>query len=102
MVNYNPKKLREELEAEGLKIHGCSSNGRIDWVSEPTDDEIFKADDVKNKHDPEDREPKKYPYILESPEAIMRTLKYIKAGGIDLGPDADGWIAKMEKVTNDE
>ncbi len=48
---YNATTLDGELRAAGLRIHGCSSRGRIDWVSPPTAAEEKKAEAVLKAHD---------------------------------------------------
>ena len=49
---YNATKLDAELKAAGLKIAGCSSNGRVDFIDPPTQQEIAIAEAVKAAHDP--------------------------------------------------
>lgn len=48
---YNPATLHAELVAAGLKIEGCSSQGRIDWIGEPTEDDLRTASTVLAAHD---------------------------------------------------
>jgi hypothetical protein len=51
---YNPMKLLKELEAEGLKIEGTTSEGRIDWLGEPSQADLAKAEQVKGQHQARD------------------------------------------------
>lgn len=50
----NPSKLTEELVKAGIPVHGCSSNGRIDFKEEATDVQRALAKDILVKHDPYD------------------------------------------------
>lgn len=49
---FNATILDQELKAAGLRIHGCSSDGRIDWIQPPTAKELKLAEQVKKNHDP--------------------------------------------------
>lgn len=53
---YYPTQLDSELRAAGLRIHGCASTGRIDWISPPTGTDIATAKGVLAAHDPGKRE----------------------------------------------
>ena len=48
--------LDADLKAAGLRIHGCASNGRIDWIAPPTQTERDAAAAVLAAHDPTKRE----------------------------------------------
>jgi len=48
--------LDAELRVAGLKIHGCNSNGRVDWIDPPTPAEQATAAQVLAAHDPTKRE----------------------------------------------
>lgn len=45
-----------ELVAAGLRIHGCASDGRIDWIATPTQADLDTAAQVLAAHDPQKRE----------------------------------------------
>lgn len=47
---YDASKLDQELKAAGLKIHGCSSAGRIDWISAPSKADLTKAQTILKEH----------------------------------------------------
>lgn len=48
--------LDAELRAAGLRIHGCASTGRIDWIDPPTPAEEATAAQVLAAHDPTKRQ----------------------------------------------
>jgi hypothetical protein len=48
---YDPKGLHLALVAAGLEIEGCSSEGRIDWKSPPTMQQLAQAEAIKSAHD---------------------------------------------------
>lgn len=56
MPNYDPLSLQQECIAAGLRIHGCASDGRIDWIAPPTQAEQNTATAVLAAHDPAKRE----------------------------------------------
>ena len=49
-MNYNLTKLHDELKSAGLKIHGVSGDGRIDWITPPTPEQTATADAVLKSH----------------------------------------------------
>ena len=49
-------RLDADLKAAGLRIHGCASDGRIDWVAPPTQTEQNTAAAVLAAHDPTKQE----------------------------------------------
>ena len=49
---YNSTKLDAELKAAGLPIVGCSSDGRIDYSREITEQEAQLAQSILDAHDP--------------------------------------------------
>lgn len=49
---FNSTKLDAELKEAGLKIHGCSSNGRVDFVDPPSPEDLALASAIKSAHDP--------------------------------------------------
>lgn len=55
-MTHDATALHEELTAAGLRINGCSSDGRIDWAVEPTRTERLTAEAVLRAHDPTRRE----------------------------------------------
>lgn len=55
-MTYDTASLHEELRAQNLRIHGCASTGRIDWVTAPTPQEQVTAQSVLAAHDPGKRE----------------------------------------------
>ena len=52
----DPTQLDAELKAAGLRIHGCASDGRIDWIDPPTQTQRDSAAAVLAAHDPTKRE----------------------------------------------
>lgn len=48
---FDATRLDSELHTAGLKIHGCSSKGRIDWIKPPTPQELAVAKKVLAAHD---------------------------------------------------
>lgn len=59
----NPSKLTEELTKAGIPIHGCSSEGRIDFKDEATEAQRALTLEILAKHDPYDyREERKKAY----------------------------------------
>ena len=99
MVEYNPRKLINELQAAGLAVDGADSTGKISWTQPATKEDLFKADKVKNEHNPVDMDQLKkmlYPKITE--EGILKTLKHLQSSGISLGEDAEDWISQVERV----
>ena len=53
---YDCTQLDAELRAQNLRIHGCASTGRIDWIDPPTPTERATAQAVLAAHDPGKRE----------------------------------------------
>ena len=51
MKAVNVQKLTEELVADGIPIHGCSSDGRIDFKDEATDTHKAQAAIIFSLHD---------------------------------------------------
>lgn len=49
---YDCTQLDAELRAQNLRIHGCASTGRIDWIDPPTPAEQATAQAVLAAHDP--------------------------------------------------
>ncbi|TXH54517.1 MAG: hypothetical protein E6Q97_10830 [Desulfurellales bacterium] len=45
-----------ELEAAGLPVEGCSSDGRVDWIGQPTAEQVATAERVLQAHEPGKRE----------------------------------------------
>ncbi len=66
--------LDEELRAAGLRIDGCSSDGRIDWVSPPSPAEQATAAAVLAAHDPDRRKREHYAADVERREHVAHTL----------------------------
>ena len=52
MPTFDSTSLDAELKAAGLVIHGCSSDGRIDWTTPPTTAQLATAQAVLSTHDP--------------------------------------------------
>lgn len=50
----NPSKLTEELTKAGIPVHGCSSEGRIDFKEEATEAQKAQALEILAKHNPYD------------------------------------------------
>ncbi len=48
----DPKKLTQELQAEGLPVAGVASTGRLDFTRELTKAEKSKVDLILSIHDP--------------------------------------------------
>ena len=48
----NVTKLHHELVEAGIPIDGCSSDGRIDYKEEVTEDQKDQAQIILNKHKP--------------------------------------------------
>ena len=74
---YNATVLDEELRAAGLKIHGCSSTGRIDWVSPPSNADQKKADSILKAHNP---------IALPSRQEKLEALRQKRRQGKTLNP----------------
>ena len=55
-MSFDVAGLHQELVAAGLRIHGCASDGRIDWIAPPTQAEQNTAAAVLAAHDPQRRE----------------------------------------------
>lgn len=49
---FDATQLDAELRVAGLRIHGCASDGRVDWINPPTQAEIDIAAAVLATHDP--------------------------------------------------
>jgi hypothetical protein len=49
---YNVTKLTNELNKAGIPIHGCASDGRIDYKDEVTDEQKTLAETIKTNHNP--------------------------------------------------
>jgi len=54
-MTYDVQTLDSELRAQNLRIHGCASTGRIDWIDPPTGADIATAKGVLAAHDPTKR-----------------------------------------------
>lgn len=55
-MKFDPGLLIEELQAAGLPVEGCSSEGRVDWVGQPSTEHVATAERVLRNHDPGKRE----------------------------------------------
>lgn len=51
-MRYNVGVLQFELVKAGLKIEGVDSNGNISWINDPTDEDLAKAQEILDAHDP--------------------------------------------------
>ena len=45
-----------------------------------------------------DKRKKEYPDVGDQLDAIIKTLKHIKAGGVDIGADGDELVAQVDAV----
>lgn len=50
---FDVASLDQELRAAGVPIHGCASDGRVDFKPEATDAHRAKAEEVKAAHNAE-------------------------------------------------
>jgi hypothetical protein len=73
-MSYDATSLDQELRAAGLLIAGCSSEGRIDWVSPPTQQERQIAQQVLAAHDPDRRERDEYVEDADRRVLIQRLI----------------------------
>lgn len=55
-MTYDATALDAELRVAGLRIHGCASTGRIDWIDAPTPTEQATAAQVLAQHDADKRQ----------------------------------------------
>lgn len=51
-MEYNVDVLDYELRKAGLSIEGVDSSGKISWVGEPAQEDLDKAKDILEAHDP--------------------------------------------------
>jgi hypothetical protein len=52
MSTYNINKLTSELNNAEIPIHGCASDGRIDFKDEATEEQKALAETIKTNHNP--------------------------------------------------
>lgn len=52
---FDATQLDAELRAAGLRIHGCSSDGRIDWITAPSMQDESRAQAALTAHVPDQR-----------------------------------------------
>ncbi|HBY60993.1 MAG TPA: hypothetical protein DEH78_14315 [Solibacterales bacterium] len=62
----NAERLDKALRAAGLNIHGCSSGGRIDWISQPTQSEETLAASIVSAQPQNDA-----PDVVQVPDSAV-------------------------------
>lgn len=76
---YDATSLHAELRAAGLRIHGCASDGRIDWASTPTGADLATARGVLAAHDPGKRERDQTAERTEIRDIVLRLMQDTRA-----------------------
>lgn len=99
MPQINVGKLTHELLTAGIPVHGCASDGRIDFKDEATAEQKARAETIKANHTPmwwiEERR-KAYPPIGDQLDYLYKALKEFKAQNTWDG--IDEWIGKIDAV----
>lgn len=85
-MTYDALQLDTELRAAGLRIHGCDSDGRVDWVDPPTPDDLATAQVTRSAHDSDARQRRR--------QAEMDELASLRlAQEAQLSATLEGWNA---------
>lgn len=78
-MTYDTQQLDAELRAQNLRIHGCSSVGRIDWAAPPTGADLATAKGVLAAHDPGKRERDQTAERVEIRDIVLRLMQDTRA-----------------------
>lgn len=88
---YNPTKLLTELEATGLPVIGCSSDGRVDTSRGLTTAEQATVNQIKTAHDPTDT-------VAQRRESALAYLKGVNFAGRKAAIDASNLAASTKAL----
>lgn len=95
--------LHERLSAAGLPVVGVDSDGKLSWNSTPSSAELLRAAGIVSafngaEFDYQESRRKAYPPITDQLDTITKSLAFMAAKGIDIGPDGLSQVQQVEAI----